>query len=88
MTDDINLKLVARNTIHVLNYVNRSAFPETGDQSYEHLFQMLVQIQSLKVTGTKAHRFLGWAQCAICMLTNTHSGVFKDINSKHKEEEE
>lgn len=86
MQDDIDIKLVARETIHVLNYVNRSVFQEDSDYSYEHLNAMLCDVSSLTVTGAKAHRYVGWVQCAICMLTNTSSSVFRDINKKHKEE--
>lgn len=33
----------------------------------EHLYEMVDKIKSGDVGGEKAHRWLGWLQCAICM---------------------
>jgi len=33
----------------------------------EHLKDILRQVSDGKITGTKANRFLGWAQAVLCM---------------------
>lgn len=46
----------------------------------DHIGWMLSEIIQERVTGEKAHRWLGWAQCAICMGGATTLPVFKNIN--------
>lgn len=83
MKEDIAIVEVAKETIKVLDYVDPLKFDNTGDRSYGHLLAILTSVQQGKVVGTKAHRFVGWAQCAISDYMNTNSQLFRDINRKH-----
>lgn len=46
----------------------------------DHIDFMLSEIIQERVTGEKAHRWLGWAQCAICMSGGATLPELKDIN--------
>ena len=46
----------------------------------DHIMQMLSKIIQGEVTGEKAHRWLGWAQCAVCMGGGASLNKLKEIN--------
>lgn len=45
-----------------------------------HIYEMLDKIASEEITGEQAHRWLGWAQCAICMGDALTLDELKEIN--------
>ena len=47
-----------------------------------HAFDMLEAIRDGKVEGEKAHRWLGWAQCIMCVGDAATLDQLKEINHK------
>lgn len=88
MEDDIDVKKVAIETIVILDYIDDDVLPEDGSQSYDHLYLILNDVRTGLVTGTKAHRYIGWAQCAISIYTRTNLALFRDLNRKHQTNKE
>ena len=82
MDEDIEVTRVAKEVSKILDYIDDAVFPVSGDKSYDHLYLMLNEVHSGEVIGCKAHRYIGWVQCAICFYTNTNSEVFRDLNRR------
>lgn len=40
-------------------------WPASGPLSFTHIYNLLTSIETGLVSGEKAHRWLGWSQCAI-----------------------
>lgn len=77
----VDIKVAAQETIKKLD--NCNSLPK--DHPYYgtvHTRHMLDQIISGVVTGEKAHRWLGWAQCAICIGGGATLPELKVINHK------
>lgn len=61
--------------------------PEHSDAYGEdHLEQMLIDLISGKVAGEKAHRWLGWVQCAIVIFGGCALQDMKAVNIEAFEE--
>jgi hypothetical protein len=52
-----------------------------GDaDTYDHIVWMLIGIEQGYIQGEMAHRWLGWAQCAIYIYQNVPLEKLKQIN--------
>lgn len=51
-----------------------------------HIEEMLNKISTGEISGKKAHRWLGWAQAAICMLGGGTLEIMKEINKVASQE--
>lgn len=56
------------------------ALYSNADYGKDHLHEMCQKIASGEVSGEKAHRWLGWAQAAICIYQGATLEQFKRIN--------
>ena len=48
--------------------------------SIEHLYDMIIAIESGEVAGEKAHRWLGWIQGVVCCRGGATLEEMKEIN--------
>ena len=53
----------------------------------EHVRALCNDIIDGRVTGAKAHRYLGWAQCAVSLAGAADVGVFRRLNKRWLAEE-
>jgi len=66
----MNIQIAAEQTKHLIKKQLINKHPHNGwptlpsELAYPHAIYMLDSIQDERVTGEKAHRWLGWAQCA------------------------
>lgn len=70
MSDDrgkpvLNLRKAAQGTLALLFEHTEGAWPAEGPCGKAHVTDMLHSIEDGTIAGEKAHRWLGWAQCAI-----------------------
>jgi hypothetical protein len=56
------------------------SWPAEGPCGYVHVHSMLVQIEDGGIAGEKAHRWLGWAQCAAVAAGASVLDEMKAIN--------
>lgn len=61
--------------------------PGRGDEPYSHphLHWMLIALMTEEVTGDKAHRWLGWVQCAIVVGGGATLEQMKAANKRASE---
>lgn len=60
---------------------SKAAIPEQHPAyGLRHVEDMLAAIVKGKVTGDKAHRWLGWAQAVVCIGGGATLGELKKIN--------
>jgi len=67
----------------VLRATNLDPWPES-DYSREHLLDCLDSIESGKVSGDKAHRWLGWIQGVLGARSNGTVKGYGEINKRSK----
>ncbi len=69
-------------TIETQRLIHNSVLPE-HHSSYgkDHLNDMCSKIINEEVECDKAHRWLGWIQCAVCIGGGATLGTLKEINS-------
>ena len=72
----MNTQLAARRTLPLAHKLP-SVHPATGGP---HIRDMLEKIIEGKITGEKAHRWLGWAQACICFHGGATLDELKAIN--------
>ena len=63
----MDIKVAAAETKQrIENRINsKLVFPKRPiSLTYDHIIDMLERVASGEITGEKAHRWLGWAQCA------------------------
>ena len=65
-------KLIINSTIPVIDL----------EYGKSHLFRMIEKIQNKKVTGEKAHRWIGWIQACVCMGGGANLEDIKNINKE------
>lgn len=81
-------QLLAQGTLSLLDWYNPA---HEFDQSNpgcdkEHIRSILQQVVDGECTGTKAHRFIGWAQAVLCMEGFLTLDDARNINRKVIEE--
>lgn len=72
----MNVQIAARRTLP-LSHTIPSIDPHTGRAHVRH---MLEQIIRGDITGTKAHRWLGWVQACVCFHGGATLDELKEIN--------
>ncbi len=70
-------------SVHIHDFVNT-----VPGCSSEHILDILQQVVDGKVTGSKAHRFIGWAQAVLCMEGYTSLDDARTLNRKVIEEKQ
>ena len=73
----MKLKKAAQGTMNLMTEVEYG-FADACDK--EHIDWMLNQIILGTITGTKAHRWLGWAQAVVCFNEDVTLEELKKIN--------
>ena len=77
----MDIKKAAGGTRLKMTSKGRNGWPQDiHSVSYEHIYTMLFQIESGGIVGEKAHRWLGWAQCAIVAARVATLDDMKNIN--------
>lgn len=86
----MDVKVAARETLKLCEnmlpgvaaivYKLDDSFTERPKASRQHIENMLNDIAEGNITGEKAHRWLGWAQCAIYCSSELPLEAFKEIN--------
>ncbi len=63
----MDIKIAARETASlIISGPNKPYWPDAPESiTWPHVLGMLANIADGEITGEKAHRWLGWAQCAI-----------------------
>lgn len=77
----MDIKMAAQDTRILMNrnWVTRPS-PTPPSITHSHIEMMLNSITEGKVTGEKAHRWLGWAQCAAVVANAGTLEEMKAIN--------
>ncbi len=70
----------AESTLHIVIVTQNGRWPDGGELSQAHIAHLLVNIRDKVVTGEKAHRWLGWAQCAATAAGVTTLEEMKAVN--------
>ena len=79
----LDITKAASATVELMRGKGKSErFPQTGPLSFTHIMNMLVEIRIGQISGEKAHRWLGWAQCAIVSAGIATLDDMKNINHK------
>ena len=60
----MDIRIAARNTRLQLQTRPEATWPTHGALSFSHVQDMLLRVELGELVGEKAHRWLGWAQCA------------------------
>ena len=69
-------------TIDTQRLIYNAVLPEHHSAyGKDHLNDMCAKIINKEIQGEKAHRWLGWIQCAICIGGGATLGNLKGINS-------
>ncbi len=85
MMNDEDIKRMAKDTYDFLmKNIHLGKFSDVEELSSDHIQYMLLSIFYGKVTGYKAHRWLGWAQCAIVSSGIGNLKMMKNINSNQQ----
>tara|TARA_Y100000310_G_C20689941_1_gene821578 strand:+ start:4049 stop:4333 length:285 start_codon:yes stop_codon:yes gene_type:complete len=67
-------------------FIECSKAPKSNSEfSKDHLYKMVEKIQNGHVSGEKAHRWLGWLQCAVVVFEGATFSEMKLINSSRVE---
>ncbi len=79
----MDIQIAAKQTKRLINKHSHDGWPALPSKlGYPHVMWMLDSIQDKCVTGEKAHRWLGWAQCA---AVAAGAGTLEDMkNINHK----
>ncbi len=75
----MDIQIAAQKTVELLPEAIKAERNEHGDTAH-HAKWMLVEISEGRVTGEKAHRWLGWAQAAVCFCCHGTLEEMKTIN--------
>ncbi len=74
----MDIKVAATETAKKISLLNSYGSKPGLDK--KHIQWMLSGIELGYITGEKAHRWLGWAQCAICVFDNIELDDLKKVN--------
>jgi len=67
---------------------SRSVWPHTPHHvAKAHVLSMLDKICESEIQGEKAHRWIGWAQCAMVMSNTTTFHEVSELNRKYGDDE-
>ena len=76
----VDIKVAALETVKKMDELNTYGSKKGLDKA--HIQWMLDGIALGYITGDKAHRWLGWAQCAVCAFEDVKLEELKQINFK------
>jgi hypothetical protein len=76
----MNIKLAAEQTLQLVSYADGLPLRQ-AEYGIENIIWMLVMIKDGRITGEKAHRWLGWAQACICIGGGATMEELKEINA-------
>jgi hypothetical protein len=82
----MNVLEAARETMELARQhgMHMTEDPEKPDRSYEHLEQMLAQMETLEQSYGKMCRWLGWMQASVySMCEGVTLDDLKEINRRH-----
>ena len=69
-------------TLQIANLIHNTNLPEIHPEyGKDHLFYMVKEIVTDRVTGEKAHRWLGWLQACICIGDAATLEELKELNA-------
>ena len=75
----MDIRIAARETLKLVHKAKKLPSEHT-QYGRDHIKNMLERIYFVEIEGEKAHRWLGWAQCAICLGEGATLNELKEIN--------